>query len=58
MLFLKIFINILVLLFGICYIIGAKRDIERKWYSIWICIGEIIAGVLLILWSFSIWFFV
>ena len=58
MLFFKIFVNILVLLFGIFYIIGAKRDLERKWYPMWICIGEIIAGVILILWSFSIWFFV
>ena len=58
MLFLKIFVNILVLLFGICFIIGAKRDIKRKWYPMWICIGEIIVGVILILWSFSIWFFV
>ena len=56
MLFLKIFVNILVLLFGICFIIGAKRDIERNWYPIWIGISEIVAGVILILWSFSIWF--
>lgn len=56
MLFLKIFVNILVLAFGVCFIIGAKRDIERKWYPKWIGISEIVAGVMLILWSFSIWF--
>ena len=58
MIFLKILLNVWVLFVGIGFFFVAKRDLERKWYPKWVSIIEIIGGILLVVWSFSIWFFV
>ena len=58
MILVNLFLNILVSTFGICFIIGAYRDIKRNWYPKCIGVLEIVIGIFLIIWSFSIWFFV
>ena len=58
MMLVNLFLNILVSTFGICFIIGAHRDIKRNWYPKWIGILEIITGIFVTIWGFAIWFMV
>ena len=58
MILLKLLVNIAVIVWGLSHILGGKREIQRRWYPKWIGIGDIVVGVILIIWSFSIWFIV
>ena len=58
MILINLFLNILVSAFGICFIVGACRDIKRNWYPKWIGVLEIVMGIFLIIWGFTIWFMV
>ena len=56
MILLKIFLNLLVLLTGLCDIVTGKNDLEKTWYPKWIGIVEIVVGIATCIFSFSVWF--
>ena len=56
MIVIKIFIHNLVLVLGLSLLIIAKKDMGRKWYPKIVPIFEIMGGIILIIWSSTIWF--
>ena len=56
MILVNLFLNMLMSTAGIYFVVSGYQDIKRNWYPKWMCVLEIVGGIYLTIWGFTIWF--